>query len=120
MPVPINVEIEGFDTLLAGLAAVEQGIGPALNRAARRLAEDALKAWRSQVRVRTGRMRRALAFRITEVPGGVTVALFVGAGGFYYRWQSDARRWTAHVERFAQDNAGSYIVREVNALIQRS
>ena len=116
----IQVEVTGLDELQAKLAAINTGIDAALQRASRRLAENAVKAWRSVVTARTGRMRAALAFQVRVAGGGVSVAFFVGRSGFYYRFQKDAARWTAHVEQFVRDHAAEYIRREVDLLIERS
>lgn len=116
----IEVQVTGFDELIAKLDAIQMGIQPALQRASRRLAEQAVKSWRSVVAKRTGRMRGALGFQMRVIGGGVSVAFVVGTSGFYYRWQKDARQWTAHVEKFVRDNAAEYIRREVNLLIERS
>ena len=116
----IEVQVIGIDELIAKLAAIQAGIQPALQRASRRLAEQAVKSWRSVVRARTGRMRGALGFQMRIIGGGVSVAFVVGRAGFYYRFQKDHRRWTAHVEKFVRDNAAEYLRREVNLLIERS
>lgn len=116
----IYVRVQGLDELDGRLQRLHLSLQPALAAAGRRLGEDAVKAWRSVVTVRTGRMRAALNFQLRRVQGGVDVALFVGRSGFYYGFQANRRRWTAHVERFVRANGAAYIRQEVNALIQRS
>ena len=92
-------------------------IQPALDRASRKLAADALKLWQGSVSRRTGRMRKSLRFTVRRVSSGVEVAFYVSKAGFYYIFQKDARQWTAGVERFLITNGKLYVLREIRALL---
>ena len=117
MAADFTVEIRGLDELLARLSSIESQIPAALDRGARRAAVDALKTWRGSVTRRTGRMRKSLNYFVRRVSTGVEVSFYVGRSGFYYRFQPDARQWTAQVEQFLRKQAPGYITRELRALL---
>ena len=117
MPADFTITIRGLDEFLAKLDRLQMQIDPALERASRKLAKDALKLWRGAVTRRSGRMRQSLSFAVRRTSRGIEVAYFVGRRGFYYAFQPDARKWTSQIETFLRANGKAYVLREFRTLL---
>ena len=115
----LNVRITGLEAALTVLSRVLGAIAIAYARAAARLSKEGTQYWRSIVRVRSGRMRDALAVVVLPRPGGVAIIYVVRPRGFYYPFQRNAGAWNRQLAGFLTKRAPQVLSEEIRDQIAK-